>query len=140
MKVSREKALEQVKGAPVADSRDRKGDGGAFYLYCRQTGAWPKAVTGWDPGKEAEKFAPFMPLKNVTRDYPPTLLIHGEDDTDVPYAQSQLMAAELKRKGVEHRLISIPKAEHGLQGGDKNKIDDAYDAAFAFLREHLDRK
>ena len=76
-KVSREKALEQVRGAPIADARDRKGDGRAFYLYCRQTGAWPKAVTGWDPDKEADKFAPFMPLKNVTRDYPPTLLVHG---------------------------------------------------------------
>jgi dipeptidyl aminopeptidase/acylaminoacyl peptidase len=139
-KVSREVAYKQVAGPPVADARDRKGDGGAFYLYCRQTGAWPKAVTGWDPHKEADKFAPFMPLKNVTRDYPPTLLIHGETDTDVPFEQSQLMAAEFKRQGVKHRLIAIPKAEHGLEGGDKKLIDDAYAAAFAFLREHLDRK
>jgi acetyl esterase/lipase len=138
-KVSREKAMEQVRGAPVADARDRKGDGGAFYLYCRQTGAWPRAVTGWDPDNEADRFAPFMPLKNVTRDYPPTLLVHGEDDTDVPYEQSRLMAAELKRQGVEHRLIGIPKGEHGLQGGDQKEIDAAYEAAFAFLRRHLDR-
>ncbi len=140
VKVSREEAYRQVGAEPVADARDRKGNGGAFYLYCRQTGSWPKAVSGWDPHKEAEKFAPFMPLKNVTRDYPPTFLLHGEADTDVPYEQSLLMAAELKRHGVKHRLIGIPKGEHGLDGGDKQQIDAAYEAAFAFLREHLDRK
>ena len=140
VKVTREKALAQVRGPAVTDSRDRKGDGGAFYLYCRQTGSWPRAVTGWDPHEEAAKFAPFMPVKNVTRDYPPTLLIHGDEDTDVPYEQSLLMAAELKRHGVEHRLIGISKGEHGLEGGDKQKIDEAYEAAFAFLRKHLDRE
>jgi acetyl esterase/lipase len=140
VKVSRDEAYKQVRGAPVADDRDRKGNGGLFYLYCRQTGSWPKAVSGWDPHKEADKFAPFMPLKNVTRDYPPTLLIHGEADTDVPHEQSELMAAELKRHGVKHQLISVPKAEHGLAGGDRAKVDAAYDAAFAFLRDHLNRR
>ena len=140
VKVSREEAYKQVGGAPVAYDRDRKGNGGLFYLYCRQTGTWPKAVSGWDSHKEADKFAPYMPLKNVTADYPPTLLIHGDADTDVPYEQSELMAAELKRKGVKHRLIRIAKGEHGFAGGDKAKIEAAYEAAFAFLREHLDRK
>ena len=139
-KVSREKAYEQISGPPIADNRDRKGDGGMFYNYCRQTGTWPKAVSGWDPLQEPEKFAPYMPLKNVTKDYPPTLLIHGETDTDVPYEESVLMSDELARQGVPHRLIGLAGAEHGLQGGDKNQIDAAYEAAFAFLREHLDRQ
>lgn len=140
VKVTREKAYEQVSGPAIADVRNRKGDGGAFYQYCRQTGTWPQAVSGWDPHKEPEKFAPYMPVKNVTKDYPPTLLIHGESDTDVPYEQSVMMAAEFKRHGVAHRLIGLPHAEHGLEGGDKQHIDDAYRDAFAFLREHLDRK
>jgi acetyl esterase/lipase len=139
-KVGREEAYKQVSGPPISDARDRKGDGGAFYLYCRQTGEWPKAVSGWDPKTQADKFAPFMPVKNVTKDYPPTLLIHGDADTDVPYEQSVMMEKELKRHGVRHRLITIEKGEHGLGGGDAKKIDEAYQAAFAFLREHLDRK
>jgi dipeptidyl aminopeptidase/acylaminoacyl peptidase len=81
-----------------------------------------------------------MPLKNVTREYPPTFLIHGEIDTDVPFEQSLLMAAELKRHGVKHRLVRIAQGEHGLEGGSHKEIDDAYSAAFAFIREHLDRK
>jgi acetyl esterase/lipase len=139
-KVSREHAYQQVSGPPVADARERKGDGAPFYNYCRQTGEWPKAVSGWDPHKEPEKFAPYMALKNVTKDYPPTFLIHGDTDTDVPHEQSVLMAAELKRNGVPHRLVSLRNGEHGLQGADKAQVDDAYQQAFAFLREHLDRK
>jgi acetyl esterase/lipase len=138
--VSREEANRQVSGEPVSDARERKGNGGLFYAYCRQTGSWPQAVSGWDPKTEAERFAPFMPLKNVTPAYPPTVLLHGEEDTDVPYEQSLLMAAELKRKGVDYRLISLAGAEHGLEGGDQPQINDAYRLVFAFLDEHLSKK
>lgn len=140
VKLTREEAYKQVGDVAIADARERKGDGGKFYNYCRQTGEWPKAVSGWDPHKEAKKFEPFMPVKNVTRDYPPTLLIHGEADTDVPHEQSEMMARELKRNGVAHRLISVAKAEHGLAGGDKAEIEKSNRDAIAFLREHLDRK
>lgn len=70
-KLSAEEARKQVMGPPISDSRDRKGDGGAFYQYCRQQGIWPKEVSGWDPLTEAKKFLPYMPLNNVTREYPP---------------------------------------------------------------------
>jgi acetyl esterase/lipase len=136
-KLSREEAYKQVSGPPVSDSRDRKGDGGAFYQHCRQTGAWPKAVSGWDPRTEPEKFYPFMALKNVSAEYPPTLLIHGDQDTDVPYEQSTLMAAELKKHGVVNQLITLKGAEHGLAGGDKAEIDAAYATAIDFLKQHL---
>jgi dipeptidyl aminopeptidase/acylaminoacyl peptidase len=47
------------------------------------------------------------------------------------------MAAELKKHGVEHQLITLKGAEHGLAGGDKAEIDAAYSAALAFLKKHL---
>ena len=136
-KLSREEAFKQVSGPPVSDSRQRKGDGGAFYQFCRQQGLWPKAVSGWDPKQEPEKFYPFMAVKNVTADYPPTLLIHGEKDTDVPHEQSLIMAAELEKNRVEHRLISVPGAEHGLAGVDRKTVDQSNLAAVEFLVKHL---
>jgi acetyl esterase/lipase len=136
-KLSPEEAHKQVSGPPISDSRDRKGDGGAFYQFCRQQGLWPKAVSGWDPHEQAEKFYPYMAVKNVTPDYPPTLLIHGDKDTDVPYEQSTMMAEELKRKKVEHRLITLVGGEHGLAGANANEIATAYEEARAFLRRHL---
>lgn len=136
--LSREEAYALVAGPPVANATDRPDPrGGAkFYQYCRRHGAWPEAVSGWDPRAEAEKFHPFMPLKNVDPDYPPTLLIHGLKDTDVPCEQSMMMAEELKRHGVEHRLITDPDADHGSNWSPEART--AIDAAaLAFLRKHL---
>jgi acetyl esterase/lipase len=136
-KLSREEAFKQVSGKPISDSRERKGDGGAFYQFCRQQGLWPKAVSGWDPRKEPEKFYPYMAVKNVTADYPPTLLIHGDKDTDVPYEQSEMMAGEFGKHQVEHRLIRLEGGEHGLAGADPKLVNQAYADAATFLERHL---
>jgi acetyl esterase/lipase len=137
VKLTREQAYQQVSGPPISDARERKGDGGAFYQFCRQHGEWPKAVSGWDPIRAPEKFYPYMALKNVTKDFPPTVLIHGESDTDVPHEQSVLLAEEFTRYSVAHEFISIPGAEHGLAGGDSKRIDAAYQKAFAFLDRYM---
>lgn len=138
-KISGEEAWRQVNGPAVADARNRKGDGGIFYNFCRQTGQWPKAVSGWDPRNESEKFLPFMPLRNVTAAYPPTVLIHGTADTDVPFEQSQIMAREFQKHNVSFQFHPIAKAEHGLTGGDRAEIDEAQRKAFEFVKLHLER-
>lgn len=138
-KLTRDEAFRQVSGPPVADARDRPGDGGAFYQFCRQTGSWPQAVSGWDPHAEAERFYPFMPVKNVTGDYPPTALIHGTNDTDVPHAQSAMMAEQFEQHDVPHLFISVPNGEHGLGGAEASAIDEAYTRAFAFVDGRLQR-
>jgi acetyl esterase/lipase len=139
VRLTETEAWQHVSGPPISDSRDRKGDGGAFYQFCRQHGTWPRAVTGWDPVGEAERFTPWMPVRNVTPAYPPTLLIHGTVDTDVPYDQSVMMARELANHGVAHELVSIPGGEHGLGGGDPQLIDAAYQSALAFIDRFMQR-
>jgi len=138
-KITAEEAWPQVSGPAVADARERKGDGGIFYNFCRQTGQWPKAVSGWDPRSESEKFRPFMPVKNVTAAYPPTVLIHGTADTDVPFEQSQLMAQEFMKHGVAFQFHQIANAEHGLAGGNRDEIASAQSKAFDFVKLHLER-
>jgi dipeptidyl aminopeptidase/acylaminoacyl peptidase len=64
-------------------------------------------------------------------------LIHGTEDTDVPYAQSTLMVEQFERHGVEHRLISVTGAEHGLYGGDPDQIRQAYQQASEFIQTFL---
>lgn len=137
VELTQDEAYRQVSGPPVADERRRDGNGYAFYQFCRQQGLWPKAVSGWDPQREANKFQALMPVENVTADYPPTLLIHGDRDTDVPHHQSELMAAELTKYEVEHRLLTIPGAEHGLAGAERTAVDSAFQEAVTFLGRHL---
>lgn len=139
IKPTQEEAWKQVSGPPVADSRKRNGNGGLFYVYCRQRGLWPKHVSNWDPHTEPDKFAPYMPVKNVSDQWPPTLMIHGTDDTDVPHEQSVMMARDFEQHGVQHELISIENGEHGLGGGDPQAIESAYRKAEQFLDQALNQ-
>jgi acetyl esterase/lipase len=136
-RLTRDEAYRQVSGPPISDGRDRPGSGDAFYQFCRQQGGWPFAVSGWDPEREAEMYRSFMPIANITDGYPPTLLVHGDRDTDVPVEQSALVADELARHGVERRLIVIAGGEHGLEDVPQSEIDDVQQEAVVFLRRHL---
>jgi len=119
-------------------SRSTGGKQCLFYIYCRQHGLWPKEVTGHDPDTEPRAFDPFCPVRNVTKKYPPTLLLHGDKDTDVPYEQSVMMENELSRVGVEHELITIPNGGHCFDWSLKDSVvADAYARVLVFLRKHL---
>ena len=128
-----------LAGPPVANSGDRVGSGGAFYQYCRQKGLWPLMVSGFDPHTETEKYDPFMPVRNVGPEYPPTLLIHGTEDTDVPYGQSTMMAHQLEKHGVPFELHTVEGAEHGLAGAGPEKIGLAFQTAFEFVERYMRR-
>lgn len=121
---------EVIAEPPPGNRRSR------FYLYCRQNGLWPKEVAGRDPDAGPKAFDAFCPVRNVSAGYPPTLLVHGTDDTDVPYAQSVLMDRELARHGVPHELITVPLAGHGLRGVDGAVVADIHRRVLAMLRRH----
>ena len=137
--VSKEEAYKAVGGRVWTGSEagfDGRGRG-RFYLYLRQNGLWTKEVTGFDPATERAKLDPYCPVRNVSPEYPPTLLIHGTEDTDVPYALSAAMAKELARHKVAHELVTVPGAGHGLAGGDRKLVAAAHQRAAAFIRTHL---
>jgi acetyl esterase/lipase len=123
-------------GRQVVTSAGIRDGRGKYYLYLRQNGLWPGAVTGFKLD-QPRLFDPYCPARNVWADYPPTLLIHGTEDTDVPYAESASMAVALKQAGVRHELITLPGAGHGLAGGDATQVAYAHAAALAFIRRHM---
>ena len=115
---------------PTPDRRER------FYLYCRQQGKWPNEATGHDPHGEPKWFDPYCPIRNVTANYPPTLLIHGTADTDVPYAESKNMAARLAAAGVAHELITVAGAGHGLSHAKPDKVTQIARQAAEYIKTH----
>jgi acetyl esterase/lipase len=123
-----------------------------FYTYCRQNGLWPKEVAALDPTKEPEKSYLFCPVRHITKEHPPTLLLHGDKDTDVPFEESVRIAAALRRHGVPHQLIRMKNYDHLFdvfpQGWAPNaepiglkdpKVAAAYDDVVAFLKKHVRR-
>lgn len=134
--VTKDEAYAAV-GTQAISGAAGKNDRGRYYLYCRQHGLWPKEVAGRDPAREPKAFDAFCPLRNVAPRFPPTLLVHGDQDTDVPYEQSVLMDRELARCGVEHVLVTVRGGGHGLSGSDAKSVDDIYDGAVAFLAKRL---
>ena len=105
--------------------------------FIRRTAQWPKAVTGWDPRTEAERYTPYVPVKQVTAAHPPTFLLHGRNDSDVPFSQPEAMAAEFARHGVKHRLIGIEGAEHGWRGVPSETVAARQREGTEFLLEQL---
>ena len=62
-----------------------------------------------------DQAASISPLLFVTPDDPPTLLIHGDEDTLVRLRHSELIYAELQSENVESELIVIPGGDHGFR-------------------------
>jgi len=120
-----------ISGTPEPHHRDN------FYLHLRQQGLWPLEVSGHDPWTEPGFFQLYCPVRNVTREYPPALLLHGDKDTDVPYEQSALMVAALAKATVEHELVTIPGGEHGFDAGRNEVSEPAMSKVVAFLRQHF---
>lgn len=132
--VTKEEAYQAVGNRVISD--DQSGKRGRFYLYCRQQGLWPQEVAGYDPVTEPTRFDPFCPLQNVTKDYPPTLLLHGDSDTDVPYEQSVMMAKELEHNGVPSELITMQGRGHGF---DAKMEDPEISATFEHVLKFLNQ-
>jgi acetyl esterase/lipase len=134
--VPREEAYASVGKTPVSEPDGKQGRN-RFYLYCRQNGLWTREVSGHDPGREPVFFDAYCPIRNVTPQYPPTYLIHGTKDTDVPYAQSVSMDKEFTRVGVPHEFVTVKDGPHGLGGVDKTVVANLYDRVIKFLDHHM---
>jgi acetyl esterase/lipase len=136
--IEKDEAYKAVSKTPLTGS-EKDFDGkarGRLYLYFRQNGLWTKEVTGFD-ATEKTKLDPYCPVRNVTKDYPPTILVHGTEDTDVPYELSANMAKEFEKHKVPFEFVTVKGAGHGLSGGDKKLVAEAHDKALAFIRAHL---
>ena len=110
-----------------------------FYFYTRQTGLWPNILVGRDPKAEPEAFTPYCPVKLIAKDYPPVVFTHATRDYDVPYSESEAMARELKKHGVEHKFITIKGGRHAWSTIDEKVDPDGANrkAIMDFLSKHL---
>ena len=143
-RIEKQRAFKAVGDSIVsnAPSRSPGYSRGQFYLYCRQNGLWPLQVSGHDPHSEPDWFLPYEPLRNVDKTFPPTVLLHGETDTDVPFWQSVKMAEELEKHGIPCELVTEQDWPHGFdrRGLEDESVKRAFERILSFLEVHLSKE
>jgi len=89
-----------------------------------------------DTVRGAPKFdlAQISPLQQIDQLKVPVLVVHGEDDKTVPYKQSSLYGAALKKAGKVHVFHSYAEEGHGFD--DPANFEDWLDRLEAFLDTH----
>lgn len=85
-----------------------------------------------DEKRDLAKLA--SPVIHVTRDTPPILLVHGDQDNLVPLQQSEVLMAKLKQSKVDATLHVVKGQGHVAFGNDVTKI------CFDFLDRTLRKK
>ena len=135
--LTREEAYQGVGDAILTNTDQASQNRFQFYLYLRQNGLWADAVMGLDPATQRHQFDPYAPNRNVKPDYPPILMVHGTNDTDVPYEESVNMAVQLQPHGVRHEVILVPGGGHGIGNAEPELVADANTRVATFVREHL---
>ena len=75
------------------------------------------------------------PLASVGTWRSPVLLIHGDDDRNVPFHQTVALVEALRKQGVEFQELIFPDEIHGFL--TEKRWIQAYHAAADFLAQHL---
>lgn len=95
--------------APVSDLRamlnEEKSDSATLAYWTMLIG---------DRKKERDKLDAISPVNAAEAFKAPVLLLHGTDDTVVPYSQSAKMEDALKRAGKDVKLVKLEGEDHWL--------------------------
>ncbi len=76
-------------------------------------------------------------LKHVAAVHTPTMLMHGENDNDVPIAEAEQYFIALKDVGVETVFVRYPREGHGLS--ETGHQIDSIDRSIAWYEKHFPR-
>jgi dipeptidyl aminopeptidase/acylaminoacyl peptidase len=78
------------------------------------------------------------PLRQVAKVKTPTLILHGENDNDVPIAEAEQLYIALHDVGVPTVLVRYPREGHGLR--ETAHVVDALERSLAWYRQYFDVK
>ena len=110
----------------------------AIYMYARQSGNWIEQISGLHPVIFKDKLLQHCPAALANAEFPPTLLLHGTDDEDVPYEQSVVMQEKLQEAGVQSKLITIPGGKHVFdENWGNSDVQNAFKEVVQFLDQYL---
>ncbi len=74
-------------------------------------------------------------LKHVAAAHTPTMLLHGENDNDVPIAEAEQFFIALRDVGTEAVFVRYPREGHGLS--ETGHIIDSIERSIAWYEKHF---
>ncbi len=74
-------------------------------------------------------------LKHVASVHTPTMLVHGENDPDVPIAEAEQYYIALKDVGVDTILVRYPREGHGVH--ETKHVIDLMDRSIRWYEKHF---
>ncbi|HEX5117468.1 MAG TPA: S9 family peptidase [Pseudonocardiaceae bacterium] len=115
-----------VMGAGISDwgSQAGVGEWGRYDMALAGT-------AGWD-GPGPYRHDELSPISYASSVRTPVLIVHGEQDTNVPLGQARYFHSALRHFGVEHEFVVYPREGHGLVEREHqidvlNRVKDWFD-------------
>ncbi|MFC5862134.1 S9 family peptidase [Acidicapsa dinghuensis] len=87
-----------------------------FETFFKNTEGWMAAVSKTefgDPDTQADLLRSLSPINHVDKIIAPTLILHGDHDTNVPVGEAKQMASALEKNRVPVQLVIFPGEGHG---------------------------
>jgi dipeptidyl aminopeptidase/acylaminoacyl peptidase len=74
-------------------------------------------------------------IRHVAKAHTPTLLMHGENDNDVPIAEAEQFYIALKDVGTETVMVRYPREGHGIR--ESKHVVDHIDRSIRWYEKHF---
>jgi len=125
-----------LTGAPVFTPEMKFSPRMELYTYLCQNGLVVKELWGLNLPEDLEKLSSWVPLKNISKDFPPTLVLHGKNDNVVPLSDSKELVQLLKKNGTDYQFVLAENEGHGwfYKKGDEGYENLVYPAFLWFKK------
>lgn len=101
----------------------------------------PNMLIGAPVLQNKDKADKANPIKYISKDLPPFLIVHGERDGQVPISQSELLYNALKAAGANVDFQVMHNCDHGFDigkgSGDAGEVQRAFNLTWEFLEKNL---
>lgn len=94
-------------------------------------------LLGGPPGEKKEEARRASPISYASKDDPPFLIVHGDQDRTVQLEQSRKLERALKEAGADAQLLVVKGGGHGFRGETEPSPDEIRDTVFSFFDRHL---
>ncbi len=107
-----------------------------FETFFANTEPWMAAISGTeygDPVTQQELLRQLSPIHRLDRVQTPLLVLHGQNDTNVPVVEAEQVVDNLEKRGVPVKYILFPDEGHGFRKAT-NRLTTTLETVDWFVR------